>query len=476
MKNRFSIILVLVLSLMLSGQWLRAAEQDSLISVSNEQLVELGLYEKQLEDLEYEFGPFDYSLLEPLESIVSLYIEMGDFDQAATIQNRQLRLLRTSLGFLHPDLIPAVEKIIVNQIRLGNWEAVTDHLDHLRHLKGANSEYGTEDLLLAMEDQAHWYQMRVLLDESGSRAHNHLEARDLYREIEDLAEEEYGEDSTAMYPIHYQQALGDYRLVRFLNADGGLGYDTVEQIARTEGRYKLDSFPRGYTNVDQILGVGSVVPVVEFGDLVGEQYFRDARSSVDRIRRIAEEQGDKEALAMAEIYYGDFLLLMKQNSGMSHYRDAQQMLLDSGISKSQIEKFFQQPTIIPKQKFYPRFADALAHQQQAQLPEKEIKSDTQHLGVFIAWQKSVPQTQLPESDNPLWDLDLSYDFVDLEFDLNSRGRASSVKVLDTSVDDKSRVDSRARNALRDIQFRPSFVAGESPELSDVQIRYLILSE
>ncbi len=100
---------------------LAALSQDQ-ATVSNDVLRDIQRYQAQLEELESGFGPFDSSLLEPLGAIAELLTRAGAYQQVTEIQNRQLALLRTSLGLEHPDLVPMVRAIIDNQRRLGNWQ------------------------------------------------------------------------------------------------------------------------------------------------------------------------------------------------------------------------------------------------------------------------------------------------------------------------------------------------------------------
>ena len=144
---------------------------------------DLQRYQTQSEDMESEYGPFDNRLLEPLASIIDFYIEQGDFEEVAEIQTRQLSIMRTTLGFENPELIPMVRRMIEVQQVLGNWDTVSDNLEHIRFLVASNFGTQSEELLLAMENQAQWLLTSFYLGEQRRQSDNFLDARDLYRDI-----------------------------------------------------------------------------------------------------------------------------------------------------------------------------------------------------------------------------------------------------------------------------------------------------
>ena len=179
--------LIASLFLLLSG----VAESQQAISFSNELLQGLQSYELQLEEFESEFGPLSENLLEPLGSIAALLETQGDYEGLMEIQNRQLALMRINLGLEHPDLVPLVRLMIENQKRLGNWEAITDQLELIRSLQLAIYGSHSDEFFAAIEGQAFWYLTLLNIDMRSRPGRNFIRARDLYKELEDLAEDRY---------------------------------------------------------------------------------------------------------------------------------------------------------------------------------------------------------------------------------------------------------------------------------------------
>ena len=177
--------------------------QDRLDSVSNSGLSDIESYELQIMNLESAYGPMDQRLVEPLEGLISRLIEFGRIDQVAELQEKQLAVMRANLGFESLDLLPVLRGMIQVQQALGNWEATSDILDHIRFLMAANYDQRSEETLLAMENQAQWKLAGFYLDAERNQSNNFLDARNLYADMERLAEDVYGENSPQLYPWYY---------------------------------------------------------------------------------------------------------------------------------------------------------------------------------------------------------------------------------------------------------------------------------
>ena len=232
--------LILFAALCVAGLSVNAAEDVPLIGGESDISEQLTSYQQQIEDLEYEFGPYHSSLIEPLQSMIDLLNERQDYEQVAQLQNRQLQVMRTELGFEHPDLIPLLQSIMATQLALGNWEEISDQLDHIRHLQASIDEENAELLLDAIQDQIDWLYSRISVDDRREQVRNFFKIRDFYEEIEDIVEATYGEESPEAAPWLYKVAYNEYHLVQFLNAPRGLGSETIDQLVRREGTFGLD--------------------------------------------------------------------------------------------------------------------------------------------------------------------------------------------------------------------------------------------
>ncbi len=466
--------LALFVLLCFGGFLSHAAENRPLIGSVLANTEQLAAYQTQIEDLEFEFGPYHSSLIEPLVSMIALLSESEDYERVIQLQSRQLQVMRTELGFEHPDLVPLLQSIMTTQMALGNWEEVSDQLEHIRHLLTTVDGESTEILLWAIQDQIDWLFSRITIEDRREQVRNFFKIRDLYGELEDIVEDTYGEDSLEAAPWLYKVAHHEYHLVSFLNASKGLGSESVDQLIRREGTFGLESQNRIGLSSRSIFGNSSPTPIIDKGRPIGDGYLRDAYSMVNKIQDVAEENFDLEAQAMMKIYRSDFQLLSNRGSWIRGYRDARDMLLEAGIVKEEVHWFFERPMVIPMETLHLSFSDALAELRERIEPITSVKEEM-HLGIFISWTEALRSTPMPQSKNPFWQLDNPFKYADISFSVSSRGRASSVDVLATAPEELDSKRSISRS-VRGIHFRPAIIDNKARRVKDVHMRYRFVDE
>jgi len=469
--------LSLASSLCLGAFTSQAAELRPLTSSITDSAEQLAAYEQQIENLEFEFSPYHPSLIEPLESMIELLIESENYERVLELQNRQLQVMRTGLGFEHPDLIPLLQSMMSTQMALGDWEGISDQLDHIRHLQSTMDGDNTELILSAIQDQIDWLFSRITIETDSRReqVRNFFKVRDLYKEIEDLAEDAYGEDSIEAAPWLYKVAHNEYHLVRFLNASRGVGSESIDRLVRQEGTFKLESQNRSGLRSGSLFGNSSVTPVVDKGRPIGDRYLRDGYSMINKIQDAVEENGDIEAQAMLKIYRSDFQLLADRGTAIRGYREARDMLLEAGIAEEEVLWFFERPTVIPMETLHLNFADAVAELRGRIEPLASEIGEEMHLGLFTAWTRELDSTPMPQAKNSFWELDYPLKFADVSFSVNSRGRASSVDVLATGPSELESKRSVWRS-VRDMHFRPAMIDNKARRVKDVHLRYQFIDE
>ena len=466
--------LALFVLLCFGGFLSHAAENRPLIGSVLANTEQLAAYQTQIEDLEFEFGPYHSSLIEPLVSMIALLSESEDYERVIQLQSRQLQVMRTELGFEHPDLVPLLQSIMTTQMALGNWEEVSDQLEHIRHLLTTVDGESTEILLWAIQDQIDWLFSRITIEDRREQVRSFFKIRDLYGELEDIVEDTYGEDSLEAAPWLYKVAHHEYHLVSFLNASKGLGSESVDQLIRREGTFGLESQNRIGLSSRSIFGNSSPTPIIDKGRPIGDGYLRDAYSMVNKIQDVVEENFDLEAQAMMKIYRSDFQLLSNRGSWIRGYRDARDMLLEAGIVKEEVHWFFERPMVIPMETLHLSFSDALAELRERIEPITSVKEEM-HLGIFISWTEALRSTPMPQSKNPFWQLDNPFKYADISFSVSSRGRASSVDVLATAPEELDSKRSISRS-VRGIHFRPAIIDNKARRVKDVHMRYRFVDE
>ena len=431
-------------------------------------LEELRGQEATLDELEARNGPFDPSLIEPIQAMIRLLEEQGEHERVAELQQRQLALMRTNLGLESPELIPLLRDMVVNGIASGNAEQVTDHLQLIRHLRAVEED--PEALLQAIESLAHWYLTGAEVNNNNQLARNFFAARELIEEAEDAARELHGEDSPAMTPWLYAGAMNLYQLIAVINTEAGLRGPALRELFRYDGGMKVRTSARGFSY--NPIGATTVTPVIESGELVGEMYLREASGKIDDIGEIFAAQGDPEAEAMALVYRADFQLLLGRGTAFRGYRDAMESLREAGVAEDRIAQFFARPQLLPLNRFFPTLEQAIAHQDAALAAWRPAAEDAVYVPPFIAWDESAPNMAAPVSDTAFWELSPDYHVIDLEFNISSRGSVSAVDIMAAEPDNR-RSRRLARDAARQLRFRPALEEGRGQRLRDVQMQVLL---
>jgi len=461
----FALVLLLATGIV-SGQ------QDA-VGLSNESLQRLSDFQRQLEAMETRFGPFDERLLAVLLSIEGELAAQGRDEEVIASQGRRLQILRMAVGLESLTLLPVLEDSLDTRMRLGDWDEAADLLAHMRYLQTLNFGENSEAVFAAMEREATLHLARVAVGDRQSRADNFMDARDLYEDMLDIAEERFGEQDPRLIPSLYRRAFTLYVLVKLLNTESGMAGETIDELMERDGSARLTTFRRpGVFDPNSVFGPGpgSRIPVVEGDEPVGLAYLRQALGYVDDIRDIAEAIDDQEMLAMATLYHGDFQLLMGRGSGRGDYRDALELLRAAGIAEERLTDLFAKPMVIPVETFFTRFDGLENYQQQLMAAAGPEADGDSGLGVFLAWHDDLRAVRMPSGIASLMGANESTSEVLLEFTVNSRGQVTSVDTL-SAQPDEARVRRQAVRALREVRFRPRFIDGSPSSLRDATMIY-----
>ncbi len=461
-KGLFCSLLILPAALVAAPQnSLEApAANESALALSNRLQQQRALLDEQIAALESQYGPFDFRLQEPLQSLTDLLIEAGDFEEVDRQLGRRLQLIRSIEGPATLNQVALIAERIANDTRLQRWQSIGDHYELIRSLHGQNDT----DVALrldAMNALRHWHLSAIYLDTAQRRVNHFLDARNLLREMLAQAEDEYGQEAVELIPLLYARALDQYRVVAFITSIDELGDEAREAIIAREGR--------GW-----------------------ESYLLEAADYIHRIQDIVASMGDPEAAAMTMLYLADFQMLRREMPPISNggralvnsrgiagrtYTRAIDMLAEAGVEEGLVEEYFAQPVILPVPQLHLALDAALAHRRdQGYTSTDPEQGDGEaepilHLGDFLAWNESLPFSIRPATPAYLPDLDTQLNTVELKLTLNSIGKTRSPTVLSADPD-SVQIRREARDALKDMQFRPVRRDGRWRRIRDVTIRYL----
>ena len=114
----------------LTGHSVFSAEEElSRLRRSTEYTRQVNLYVQELENLERRFGPYDRSLLEPLDALISLHSSVDDFEEINSLLGRQLQLVHVTEGSQRFQPIINFRITYQGQSRNKNFESVTNNLE-----------------------------------------------------------------------------------------------------------------------------------------------------------------------------------------------------------------------------------------------------------------------------------------------------------------------------------------------------------
>ncbi|NKB33156.1 MAG: hypothetical protein GKR91_08665 [Pseudomonadales bacterium] len=419
-----------------------AEEPGSLVAVSIEQSEQIELYRNQIEELESEFGPFERSLIEPLSGLSELYTGIGNLEDANAILDRQLQLMRVSEG---PDTfsqVPILEALIVNNVTMNDIEAATNFFENIQFVYLQNPESTTEQKLRAMDDLRHWHFTAINLGEKRSRINHFRITREILDDMLRIAEDEFGENSEAMIPYLYKEAIEKYHLLTYLFSHDEIGENAYDAIFEAE----------------------AIQPTT---------YLRQGYNTVKDIREIVQQTRNTEADAMAAVYEADFQMLLGMGLAQRSYREAMELFAQAGKSEQQISDFFSRPIVLPVTEYYFSMDAALAAQDAAgyrYTRGEDGEDPVAYLGNFVAWNESLLNAAKPAPPEVLSDFEIELHRANMRFTIQSRGETRTPDAESSEPDTvQARVD--AQDALEMMVFRPRFRGNRWRRIRDVTMTY-----
>lgn len=161
-------------------------EEEAAARAREARVLELGRELQQrlaaIEDQQSELGIYHPSLIENYSDMASLYLELEDFDSAASTLNDALQIARINTGLYSEQQLPLLDELIGSHVRRQDWQQVDDlvHLDH--HISSRVYESTDDQYLAAADDYGNW-KLRLLRENLLQ-----LSNSGLFNEAEDLSE------------------------------------------------------------------------------------------------------------------------------------------------------------------------------------------------------------------------------------------------------------------------------------------------
>lgn len=418
------------------------------IELSNQFSQRIEALQQEIAELEFAGGPYSDDLRKPLIELTHLYIDAGEFDEAESLLNRRLQILRVNEGPGTLSQLPAILELMTKDLRQGNLSGISDQFQFLTWLHTRNPNLPPIERLGALDNLATWHQGAVYIDSPANRIYHFLDYRSTTETMLQLAEQEYGRDSLEIVPYLYREALLKWHEFSFARAEDELSHDYRAKVAGWSSTRFL---------VDEALGI------------------------VREIQDIVDRQGDAEARAMALIFETDFLKLANPMSPNVNYRRARSQLLETGLPNARIEHFFEQATVIPMARYHFTLEEAISEQEPA-LVAVELAPEGDETGPselpiveFVAWNESLPFARRPQTSGMIESFNVPLYSVLMEVVIGATGHPSRLRILGTTSDDPS-VLIHARDAMRRFTFRPNSLSWWLSKKKSVNLLYVFPPE
>ncbi len=410
--------------------------QESALDASSSFGQQAELLNQQISDIETEFGPYDQKLLEPLQTLTDLFIEVEDLEEAESLLDRRLQLLRIVEGPSTLNQLPVISNQISISLRNSQWASVSDHLEYIRLLHSQNQNVDAIAALSALNNIRYWHQSLVFVDDVEQSLNHIIESRKVLPDILSLVEQEFANEPRQIVSWLYGIALDQHRVAGFIGPNGIL----------------------------------------------------EGQRLVALIQEIVQSMGDPEAAAMAMLYVADFEALHQRwiavpglgnrvasriRGGADSYSAAMELLAEAGLEQEKIDEFFTRPVLIPVSQFHFSLDDALAQQVAdgySLEPTEESEDQITHIGVFTGWSENFPSAPHP----PLPDFETGFysgmNSALVKFDIDTLGRPRSIRIEQSDPDSRN-VRSAAILAIETSQFRPVFSEGRWIRMEDLTMQF-----
>ena len=287
---------------------------------------------------EAETDRYSMELVEPIEQLANRMMALNQFEEADELLDRAVQITRVNSGLHTPAQLSLIRKRIDNFSNRQAWDDARDQMNYLftyyLRVPVLLNESLLQDFLVLTNQH-----LRGATEDSRIERGRHLSrVYQLNWAMISTARKLYGENSPELVPYLYRQVQHFY-LFKKGNDAGGRATTNANYY------YPLNGNTRGWAKFS-----------------TRARFYREGLRLLAQIRSIYNANGPEyaEALAMSELYIGDwFMLFDHAGLAMDSYESAYASLRAAGFSDGRINALFGMPRILPVQQFYPSVDAAL---------------------------------------------------------------------------------------------------------------------
>ena len=433
-------------------------------------------YQERISNLQSEYGPYDERLIEPLELLTQALLEVESYPEALDALEQQLQIYRVNEGLYTARQIPVIESRLEIHAAAGEWPRVSDTLEYLSWVYERDDSLPVDQQLSGLKKLGDWHLTAVAQDERVREAFHLLQLGRMEEKAAELAELYYGEDSEALAPYVYDQALADTYIALAIMLTGET---SQELLFQTEG------IRNGTYRASPSLYAGGRLSLTEIESMYGskvntviERSFKTRMSTslskLERVKEIYAASGNAEGEGIALMHLGDSVLMRQQyerqsgkyartrrgtsNPGpaMSYYRDGLEALQKAGVSSETLDAYTRCPVLLPVTELKTSVEEAVPFCERTDSSGITDLGNHDLLSTLIPGLESDPDTL----NTPLTAL--------IQFDVRTNGQINALNILEIEPDNTAnRVQVRKLTEL--LQFRPAIQDGRAQPTEQAQL-------
>ncbi len=418
-----------------------------------------------LYELEDSVDRTDLRLLEPLDQLADRLMALNLYNEAHAVLDRAMQVARINEGLYTPSQLPYLRKKIENYANWGDWKSAQNLIDHLYWLyrtKTKSADSGLVEGLIHLSD----IHLRGVSEDNSSRQSYHFYNAAIHsRSALSVAEAIWGKDDPRLTPVLYNQLKHYYFQSVAVEKGGRTGYGLRQVSPRTGGMVDRETSQRiFYVNGLRLL-----------------KQMREIYANA--------EIPDSEGLAMANLYLADWQVMYgKREEALEMYHLSYLGMIESGMSKELINRYFNRPVVLPETNFYSTIDEAMQNRNYGNdLENAEVPNNAYLQVSYNEWSASFPYIRRPnslsnnETANSNFAL-VSFNLAGLQEiplqhgtrSFTAVGVVQNVVLLEQSLAPIIQ-EEELLEKLNWLRFRPKLVDGV-PQQSTGVLKYLVASE
>ncbi len=399
---------------------------------------------------------FDQLLVDLLLETGRALVEQGNLIAAEKIYAEALQVAKINHGLLSEKQFDALVPLLEILIEQEKWLLTNQQLAYFEWLNGKVNALNSEKLLDGIATLNRLYLAAAAHRTDSESGWYLVAAKNLSWRAVSLIQLNFGNNSLKLPPWLYQIVLNHY-YQSSLNQRQGL----------TSYNFKTD---------EQAVISGWSLSRIE----AVQKNYNIGFELLNRIREIygnlSEASAEQDGLML--VYLADWELLYgRHDSALRYYQEASTALLNNGVDKQEVEKYFRSPVFLPVAQLY------------AKLPPGR---GTQTLNVqkFVVWAPAFPGINTPQDQYISSTFRVPENTVSARFSLSASmesgesscngGNALNYRVTDVQITDldaeKEIIRERLTRDISALHLRPPMLDGKLLEMEGLRLQYSFPTE